>query len=365
MSEKSKDTEIKDVRDVMDEQPKPRNKGWWWRIPFLLLLMVGTVLIIRHHSSKPDAGKAKTAKAYTEWQENEGMVFGTIYHIKYLCDNDLQKEYEAALDSVNNSLSMFNEHSTLRHINDNTDMHTDSMLCVVFSLAQKVSKATDGAFDVTVAPLVNAWGFGYKNNALPTEHEVDSLRSLVGYERVSIENGLMKKADPRMVMDFSAIAKGFGCDVVADVLRRHGVENFMVEIGGEVVVQGKNSKGEAWRVGVNKPVDDPTSTSTELEDVLELTNCAMATSGNYRNFYTTEDGRRIAHTIDPHTGYPVQHTILSATVLAPTCAEADAFATSFMVMGLEAAKEVLKKQTQLKVFLIYAVGEENKVYRTV
>ncbi len=335
-----------------------KEKPWIWRVPFLMLLIGLSIFAIRRHQS---AGIESNAK----WQKNEGAVFGTIYHATYQSNKDLQKELEAVLDSVNNSLSMFNKQSTLSKVNANTDMASDSLLNVVFALAQEVSEATDGAFDVTVAPLVNAWGFGYKNGVLPDSTQVDSLRSLVGWKRVSIANNVVKKDDERMVMDFSAIAKGFGCDVVANMFRRHGVKNFMIEIGGEVVVEGKNNKGKAWRVGVNKPTDDATGTNTELEDVLELTNQAMATSGNYRNFYTTEDGRRIAHTIDPHTGYPVQHSILSATVLAPTCAEADAYATSFMVMGLEKAKEVLKKQSQLKVFIIYADGEENKVYQTV
>lgn len=335
-----------------------KEKPWIWRVPFLMLLIGLSIFAIRRHQS---AGIESNAK----WQKNEGAVFGTIYHATYQSNKDLQKELEAVLDSVNNSLSMFNKQSTLSKVNANTNMASDSLLNVVFALAQEVSEATDGAFDVTVAPLVNAWGFGYKNGVLPDSTQVDSLRSLVGWKRVSIANNVVKKDDERMVMDFSAIAKGFGCDVVANMFRRHGVKNFMIEIGGEVVVEGKNNKGKAWRVGVNKPTDDATGTNTELEDVLELTNQAMATSGNYRNFYTTEDGRRIAHTIDPHTGYPVQHSILSATVLAPTCAEADAYATSFMVMGLEKAKEVLKKQSQLKVFIIYADGEENKVYQTV
>lgn len=326
---------------------------------FLLFLIVGTVWIIRRHQST-EMG----ATANAEWIQNEGTVFGTIYHATYLCERDLQKDIIAALAEVDSSLSMFNKESTLSRVNRNEAMESDSMLNVVFALAQKVSAATDGAFDVTVAPLVNAWGFGYKNGALPDSAQVDSLKALVGWQRVCIEDGIVKKDDPRMVMDFSAIAKGFGCDVVAEVMRRNGVKNFMIEIGGEVVVEGLNRSKRPWRVGVNKPVEDSTCVNNELEDVLELTNMAMATSGNYRNFYVTEDGRKVAHTIDPKSGRPVQHSVLSATVLAPTCAEADAFATSFMVMGLERLKEVLKEQPQLKVFVIYEDCGEMKVLKT-
>jgi thiamine biosynthesis lipoprotein len=138
-----------------------------------------------------------------------------------------------------------------------------------------------------------------------------------------------------MVLDFSAIAKGFGVDQVASLMRRKGISNFMIEIGGEIVVSGHNPKGEKWSIGVNKPVEDSTSSNQEVETILHLTDCAMATSGNYRNFYISPDGRKLSHTIDPHSGQPVQHSILSSTVVAPTCSMADAFATSFMVMGLD------------------------------
>lgn len=334
--------------------------GWKWKLPFLLFLIGGTMWIIRRHQT---VEMGATAEA--EWVRNEGTVFGTIYHATYLSEVDLQAEMTAALAEVDSSLSMFNQASTLSRVNRNESMESDSMLNVVFALAQKVSKATDGAFDVTVAPLVNAWGFGYKTGALPDSAQVDSLKALVGWQRVQIVDGMVKKDDPRMVMDFSAIAKGFGCDVVAEVFRRHGVKNFMIEIGGEVVVEGMSPSKKPWRVGVNKPIEDSTCTNNELEDVLELTDMAMATSGNYRNYYVTEDGRKLAHTIDPESGRPVQHSVLSATVLAPTCAEADAFATSFMVMGLDRLKEVLKSQPQLKVFIIYDDGGEMKVFRTV
>lgn len=337
---------------------KLKEKPWMWRLPFLVLLILFSVFAIRRHQGVTPITKA-------QWQHSEGAVFGTFYHLTYEHPTILQTDIDQALEMVNNTLSMFNPKSTLSKVNSNEDLHSDAMLESVFALAQKVSRATDGAFDVTVAPLVNAWGFGFKNGAMPDSATVDSLRALVGWNRVSIEGGMVKKEVPGMVLDFSAIAKGYGCDAVASVLRHHGVRNFMVEIGGEVVVDGMNDKGKAWRIGVNKPIDDSLCVNNELETVLELSGKAMATSGNYRNFYVTEDGRKVAHTIDPHTGYPVQHSILSATVVAPTCAEADAFATSFMVMGLEKAKEVLKQQKQLQVFLIYAEGDENKVYSTV
>ena len=324
------------------EPASPPSQWRRWHLPVLLLLLIGTIVIIsRRHAEAP-------------FQKEEGAVFGTFYHVTYQADRSLKDSIEAQLHAVDASLSMFNPQSVISRINQNVDVQTDSLFRRVFTLSQQVSRATDGAFDITVAPLVNAWGFGFKHDALPDSAQVDSLRALVGWERVSLDaSGRVHKADPRMVLDCSAVAKGFGVDVVAQYLRSHGIQNFMVEIGGEVVVSGTNPKGQSWRVGVNKPDEDSTSTSHELQTVLQLTDRAMATSGNYRNFYVA-GGRKLAHTIDPHTGYPVQHTLLSATVLAPTCAEADAFATSFMVLGLERTKALLPSFPQLQVYLIYA-----------
>lgn len=332
----------------------PKSQWRRWHLPVLALLAIGSYLIIQKQN------------APAPFQHDEGAVFGTFYHISYQSRENLKTEIEAELQKVDNSLSMFNQQSTLSRINQGDSLATDSLFREVFKLAMRVSEATNGAFDITVAPLVNAWGFGFKNQALPDSATVDSLRQLVGWQRLSLdEQGLLHKADPRIVLDCSAVAKGFGVDVVADLLRARNINNFMVEIGGEVVVSGNNTKGKPWQVGVNKPVDDPTSTSAEIDTVLALTDRAMATSGNYRNFYTTEDGRRVAHTIDPATGYPVQHNILSATVLAPTCAQADAFATAFMVMGLDGAKEILRHHPEIEVYLICDEGGYNKVYSTI
>lgn len=326
------------------ESPRPAPQSQWrrWHLPVLLLFALGTFLILRrHHAPVP-------------FQKEEGAVFGTFYHLTYQADRSLKDSIEAQLQRVDASLSMFNPQSTVSRINQNEDVPTDTLFRRVFRLSQQVSQATDGAFDITVAPLVNAWGFGFKNDALPDSAQVDSLRALVGWRRVELmPDGHVRKADPRMVLDCSAVAKGFGVDVVADYLRRHAISNFMVEIGGEVVVSGTNPKGEKWRVGVNRPDPDSTGTSHQLHTVLPLTDRAMATSGNYRNFYVA-GGRRVAHTISPHTGYPVQHSLLSATVLAPTCAEADAFATAFMVMGMERAKPLLASHPELQVLFIYA-----------
>lgn len=285
------------------------------------------------------------------FQYNEGTIFGTLYHAKYLYDKNLQAELEAELQKVDASLSMFNPKSTISRINRNETDEVDEMLREVLELSFTIYKATDGAFDPTVAPLVNAWGFGFKNDQMPDSTQVDSLLTLVGLSHIHLDGNKLKKDNPLSILDFSAIAKGYGVDRAAQVLRGKGIKNFMVEIGGEVVTAGVNDKGEPWRIGINKPDDDSTSTNTELQDVIAISGKAIATSGNYRNYYI-KDGRKIAHTINPKTGYPAQQDILSSTVIAPTCAEADAFATAFMVLGTEGAKQVLEKQLQLETYFI-------------
>ena len=295
------------------------------------------------------------------YQHNEGTIFGTLYHAKYLYDKDIKAEIEAALQQVDASLSMFNPQSTISRINRGETDKTDEMLSEVLQLSFAINTATDGAFDPTVAPLVNAWGFGFKSGQLPDSAQVDSLRALVGLSGIHLRENKLTKDNPLSILDFSAIAKGYGVDRAAQVLRDHCIRNFMVEIGGEVVTEGFNEKGEPWRIGINKPDDDSTSTNTELQDIIAISGKAIATSGNYRNYYIS-GGRKIAHTINPRTGYPAQQDILSSTVLAPSCAEADAFATAFMVLGMEQSKQVLERQPQLQAYFIYS--DEQGAYRT-
>lgn len=296
------------------------------------------------------------------YQHNTGQIFGTTYHITYQSDKDLHREILQRLQLVDQTFSTFNDESIISKINRNEPVKLNQMFIEVFDLAKTVSKDTHGAFDITVAPLVNVWGFGFKSGTPPTKAVIDSLRHLTGYEKVKLIGSKVRKQDPRIMLDCSAIAKGYGSDVVAQYLRSRDVENFMIEIGGEIVVQGNSDKRLPWKIGVTKPTDDSTQTNNELQTVLNLSNTAMATSGNYRRFYY-KNGKKYAHTIDPKTGYPVQHNILSATVLANTCAKADAYATSFMVLGLEKTQQVLQHHPDLMVYLIYADGQgKNKVW---
>lgn len=317
-----------------------------WQIIFLILLVAGTVYAIR------------SGQGNVPFQRNEGSVFGTFYHIVYQHGSDLQSEIEAELQKVDASLSPFNKTSVITRINNNEEVVPDSMFLQVFNMAKEISANTDGAFDITVAPLVNAWGFGFKNEEQVTPEMIDSLRQFVGFEKVSLRDGKIVKQDPRIILDCSAIAKGYGSDVVARFLDSKGIRNYMIEIGGEIVVRGLNPDKRKWRVGINKPVEDSLSLNNEIETILEITDMAMATSGNYRNFYY-KGGKKYAHTIDPRSGYPVQHSILSSTVLAKDCATADAYATSFMVMGLEKAQKVLAAHPEIQAYFIYTDEEGN------
>ena len=325
-----------------------RKKKLLWQIPFLAILIVGTILIIRQQRNTP-------------YQKCSGTIFGTVYNITYQYDKDIQKELVAKMQEVDSALSMFNEQSIISRINRNDDVTPNEMFLNVFNLAQKVSDDTDGAFDITVAPLVNIWGFGFKRGQTPSRPAVDSLMQLIGHEKVTFDGKRIVKQDPRIMLDCSAIAKGYGADVVAGVLNEKGIKNYLVEIGGEIVTRGINEKRLPWKIGVTKPTDEAMQGNGELQTVLNVTDKAMATSGNYRNFYY-KGGRRYAHTIDPKTGYPVQHNILSATVLADQCARADAYATSFMVMGLDKTKKILEKHPDLMAYIIYDDQGQNKIW---
>jgi thiamine biosynthesis lipoprotein len=321
----------------MDERKK---KKLIWQVPFLILLIVGSVIIIRQQHSIP-------------YQHDEGFIFGTIYHVTYQSDTDMKKEIEAEMQKVDDALSMFNKNSIISRINNNQPATCNDMFVEVFKTSENISKETDGAFDITVAPLVNAWGFGFKNRKMPNQQQVDSLRQLIGYQKIQLKGNQLIKADKRMMLDCSAVAKGYGSDVVARFLEKKGIKNFLVEIGGEIVTKGISEKRVPWKIGVTKPTDDSLDVNMEQQTVLNVTDKAMATSGNYRNFYY-KGGKKFAHTIDPKTGYPVQHNILSATVLADRCAIADAYATSFMVMGLDGTKRVLQHHPEIMAYLIYS-----------
>lgn len=288
---------------------------------------------------------------------NQGKVFGTFYNIIYQQPQgkNLNDSIIKAFQEFDASLSTFNPASTISKINRNKSDSTDYFFRKMYEEAQRVSSLTNGAFDITVAPLVNAWGFGFKQEVFPTQTTIDSILQYVGYKKISLKNNFLQKQDSRIQIDASAIAKGFSVDIVANLLEKNGCENFLVDIGGEIVAKGKNPKGEKWTIGINKPTESPIQTG-EIQSVLYSNDIAMATSGNYRQFYY-KDGKKYAHTIDPKTGQPVQHQLLSATIVAPTCMTADAFATACMVMGTEKSIALCDSIAEIEGFFIYSGGD--------
>lgn len=294
----------------------------------------------------------------TVYVRNEGMVFGTTYHLIYQSKEDLHSEIKLKYNEFDLSLSTYNKESVISKVNKNVPVEADAYFLKLFNAAKKISAHTHGAFDMTVAPLVNAWGFGFTNKDSISTELIDSLRQYIGMDKVWLEGKQVKKANEAVMLDASAIAKGYAVDVIADFLEAKGIDNYMVEIGGEIRMRGKNHKGVAWRVGIDKPIDDPKVLKRDLQAIISIDNGALATSGNYRNFYY-ENGRKYAHTIDPATGYPVQHELLSASVIAKDCMTADAYATAFMVMGLEKSKALVESTSGLEAYFIASTGEEN------
>ncbi len=347
-----------DISNEQENNGRKVNKKWW-HIPFLLLLCAGTIYVIRTNNTTENStsGMHESAAIGEAWndadiQKCSGSVFGTEYHITYQNGGDIHNELKEVMADVDNSLSPFNKESVITAINNGNNVEADSMFTEVFDMAKNVAEETQGAFDITVAPLVNAWGFGFKNKIDVSKEKIDSIRKYVGFEKVHMENGKVIKEDKNIMLDCSAIAKGYGVDAVGRYLEKKKIRNYMVEIGGEIRVKGCNPEGRLWKVGISKPIDDSLNVNGEIQEVLMVSDIAIATSGNYRNFYI-KDNKKYAHTIDPRTGYPVQHSILSSTVVAPTCALADAYATSFMVVGLDEAKKILARHKELQAYFIY------------
>ena len=293
-----------------------------------------------------------------QYRYTEGKIYGTFYHISYASDEDLKEEILRQMESVNASLSMFNPESVIARLNRNETDSTDALFQKMYAMALQVNRKTEGAFDITVGPLVNAWGFGFKQNSFPDSARIDTLRQFIGMDLLTLTEGKLQKKYPEITLDASSIAKGLGVDLVAEYFERKGLNDYMVEIGGEVWAKGQSSKKRPWRIGIDRPEEDVTARNRRLQMIAGLSQGALATSGNYRNFYV-HDGKKYAHTINPKTGYPVQTEVLSASVYAPTCMEADAYATAFMVLGLQKARQIVLADPELEGAFIYL--EEGKM----
>jgi len=284
-----------------------------------------------------------------------GKAQGTTFNITY--HDSRQRDFSHPVDSlfrlIDKSMSLWDSTSVISRINRNEPgVQVDEHFAAVFQKAKDISEITGGVFDATVGPLVKAWGFSFKKGLPPPDSaQVDSLRQLIGFQKTRLENGILQKADPRMEIDFNAIAQGYTVDLISDFLEKNGVKNYLVEIGGEVRTLGVNERGTIWNVGIDKPTEEETA-GRPLQTSVALNGKSLATSGSYRKF-VLRDGKKFSHAIDPKTGRPIDHNLLSVSVIAQDCASADAYATAFLVMGMEKAMEMAER-LGLEIYCIYA-----------
>jgi thiamine biosynthesis lipoprotein len=287
-----------------------------------------------------------------------GLTMGSTYAIKYTSLPQKAINYQTEIDSIlekfNESLSTYRPDSEISRFNNGHAVAFRlPFFYPVLKKSQEVYQASGGAFDPTVGPLVNAWGFGTgKERKAPSQARIDSLKNMIGFDKITFDEQSVQKQKEGMYIDFNAIAPGYAADVIGQFLESKGIQDYMIEVGGEVLCKGKNKEGKYWTIGINNPEYEQKGGDV-LQAIVQLNNKALATSGNYRNFYE-QDGKKYAHTIDPKTGYPVQHSLLSVTVFAKDCITADAYATVFMVLGREKAMEFLEKDNELDAFFVYA-----------
>lgn len=288
------------------------------------------------------------------WQYASGNTWGTLYHIKYRASGDLSDSITAVMRAVDMSLSPFEKASVVSAVNAGQDVEADLMFCEVLDLSQRVCSVSGGAFDPTVAPLVNLWGFGYREGAsdIPDSAQIDSALMSVGVRDCHIGTDMrVRKKNPGTEFNFSAIAKGYGVDMIAEMLRRNGCTDYMVEVGGEIALAGDGPSGDKWNIQIDAPVEDGGMPGVNRLTTMRLTDRCIATSGNYRNHRSTSEGD-VGHTISPVTGRPVATSTLSATVLAPTTALADALATSIMAMPLDSARKMLRSLPEVDALIV-------------
>lgn len=290
------------------------------------------------------------------------VVWTTEYHITYKGDRDMTDSINMVFNAIDNSLSMFNPKSTISRINANdSTIAPHPYITELVQRSKAISKESNGFFDPTVAPLVNLWGFGTeKRRALPTQQQIDDVMQYVGIDKISLgDNGKVIKQFPKTVIDFSSIAKGFACDEIGKMLQRNGITNYIIEIGGEISSHGVNQYGQKWHVSIDRPIESDSNVIHQSAIVLALTNKGIATSGNYRN-YRKVAGKTITHIINPNTGYTEQSDLLSATIIAGSAADADAYATACMAMGTQKSIAMVKANSHIGAILI-SVDDYGKV----
>ncbi len=301
----------------------------------------------------------------TDYKTMDGFTEGTTYHIVYSHSggDTLNSLVEELLTKVDNSMSVYNKESIISKLNRNEEVTIDTLFINVFNRSREFYDISGGSFDISAAPLFDIWGFGAKERKEVTQQMVDSVREFIGMDKVKLENGILKKSDPRVTLNMNAIAKGYTSDVVAEAFDRRGIKNYLIEIGGEIFCRGVNPKGKEWSVAIDKPIEGNMIQGEQVQDILSLSNRGLATSGNYRKFFK-ENGKTYSHTIDPKTGFPARQSLLSATIIAKDAMTADAYATYFMVVGLDKAKEILAADPDIDGYLVYSENGEFRVFST-
>lgn len=316
-------------------------------IAIVLALIAGVAVLLFTHQRK-------------RYWADAGMVWNTEYHMNYETKVHLTDSIQAVLNSIDMSASPYNANSLITRVNNNQAEVLDEILRKLYLTSVDINKASEGAYDPTVMPLVNAWGFGYKKGQLPTDEQIDSILQFVGISKTQLNGQRLIKEDPRIQLDFSSIAKGLACDEMGRMFERAGASNYMIEIGGEVLAHGVNSRGTDWHISIDLPLDEDSTVNHQSALVVAITDEAVATSGNYRKFKMI-NGQKVSHIIDPLTGRSCTSNLLSVTIIANDCMTADAWATACMVMGLERVQRMMKERTDLGVMTISSDDNGNYV----
>ena len=301
-----------------------------------------------------------------EYQKYQGFAQGTSYNITL--ENNTGVNYNKAIDSIlidfNKTFSLYDSTSLICRINRNdSNAGLNEQFINVFNLSQSISKISDGLFDITVNPLVKAWGFGTKDTTEFDTTAIAEILKYTGYRKINLQNNQLIKNDPRIEINMNAIAQGYSCDVMAAYFDQEGLDNYLIEIGGEVRAKGKNSRGIWWNLGIDRPEEGNFIPGSNMQAIISLQNASVATSGNYRKFIEI-NGKKFSHTLNPITGHPVQHSILSATIVASDCATADAVATACMASGLDKAIKIVENMNLNALFVYAAPDGTFKTYKT-
>ena len=292
---------------------------------------------------------------------NKGNTQGTYYYIKYLSINgqSFQTDIDSILNEIDLSLSIYNNNSLISNINNGDSVNTDFLFNTVFDVSKEISEKTNGAFDPSISPLVDYWGFyNYTDvkEILVDSTEINNILKNIGFSKIKLKNNFVQLPS-NMSLDFNSIAQGYTVDLIGSYLRKVGVNDFLINVGGENLASGKNQEGDIWKIGIEKPTN---KINDDYKLILSLNNKAIATSGNYRKFHKI-NGKKYSHVIDPLTGYPAYNRLLSVSVIHDDCMIADAYATAFMVMGVKKTKDFIKKNKELQVFLIYSSKENEEL----